>query len=111
MKIKITGAGMTVTLTVDYRSWTPADDPWTVSKKGIIGADKGHWVRGSSFGGGYSILFYADGVSDVILTFDQVTRFPHGNPFKKGQTGYGTHDSVSGVMPTGATVEWEVLSM
>jgi hypothetical protein len=109
MKIKIDGCGKSFYLNVSYRSWTPNDDPWTASPIGIIGGDKGHWKRESNVWGPYNILFYGGNIVDRILLFEAVTSKLNGNPFKKGDSGSGTHESTRGTMLTGGTFEWEVL--
>jgi hypothetical protein len=108
MKIKVSGAGMSVTLDVSYRSWTSDDDPWTASPIGSIGADNGHWKIESNAYGPNNILFYGKDIKDRILLFEAVTPKLHGNPFKKGDSGSGSHESPGGTMPTGATLDWVV---
>lgn len=110
MRIEVTGTDKSIVFTVNY-SWTPGDDPWTASPTGIMGANKGHWVRQGGSGGGYSILFYGKGVMDQILLFDSVTIHAHGNPFRKGQAGYGLNMSSRGAMPYLGTIDWKVLSI
>jgi hypothetical protein len=108
MKIKVEGSGTSVILTVSY-SILPGDDPWKASPIGIIGADKGKW-RIESNGTNYNVLFYGTDSNDRILLFESVTSKGWGNPFHKGDSGYGFHESEGGVMLTNGTVEWTVLS-
>ena len=107
MKIKVEGSGMSVTLNVSY-SPLPGDDPWTASPVGIIGADKGRWKRDSNVVG-FNILFYGSDLNDQILLLESVTAKSWGNPFKKGDSGSGTHESLGGTMLTGGTIDWKVL--
>jgi len=111
MKIKVEGIEAAVILTIECSPRKNEDAAWTASPKGIIGADKGYWVRADTLGGAYRVVFYGTERSDEILMFDQVAQNLHENPFKRWQTGTGRHLSAGGKIPTTAAIVWKVLTM
>jgi hypothetical protein len=105
-----TGPGFpTVVLDVDYRWWTPEDDPWAARTPGVIGARRGTWVvhrhrDEAAFSGS------TPGGFALVLTLFGLTSGLAGFPFAKGDRGDGEHHVPGFPMPTSPIMlQWEVL--
>jgi hypothetical protein len=112
----ISSTASTLTLSGEYRIWTPDPDPWELHVFGVKGVwSTGDWEAIRSAGQARFMTDILDIITgatthEIVLTlFFPPTSLP-GNPFSTGQTGSGRTgtNSIHSSIPPSSAVRYKV---